>query len=387
MSMILQTPFGALAVMLLVMVLGELVAKLTKGFVPSALVITILLLAGFWTILPADLVSRAGVTSTLFAIVAGLLVANLGTLIGRKEMAAQWKTVVITLMGLGSILLVVLTLGSAIFGWTNAVAAAPTICGAAMATAMVREAAEAVGNSQAALIAVVCMSVQSLVGYPLGAFCLNKEAKRLSGLYKAGELKPVAVNAKEAEKAKKPSSTNLTLLKLALVVLISYFLQVLTKGYVSIYVWCLILGFIGHELGLIETDALNKANAYGMAITLLLLYLFGGLSASTPETILPVFGIAISLLLMSAVAMALMAFIASKLFKKSFAMTYVIILNAFFGFPINVMLTNEALDNNTTDPAERAAVSAEMMPQMLIAGFVSVTIVSVLIAGILVKFL
>ena len=122
-------------------------------------------------------------------------------------------------------------------------------------------------------------------------------------------------------------------------------------------------------------------------MTLLLLYLFGGLSGSSPETIIPVFGIAISLVLMSAVAMAVMAVIASKIFKQSFYMAFVIVLNAFFGFPINVMLTNEALDNNITDPAERAAVNAQIMPKMLIAGFTSVTIVSVFVAGVLIKFL
>ncbi len=383
------SPFGALTILLLVMVLGELITKVTKGWVPSALVITLVLCAGFWTILPADLVARAGISATLFQIISGLLVANLGTLIGRHEMAAQWKTVIITLMGLAAIILICLTLGSALFGWTNAVAATPPICGAAIATAMVRAAAEAAGNTKAALIAVVCMAVQCLVGYPLGSICLNCEARRLSALYKKGELKAPEAAQQEAAAAaaKKPTSTNLTLLKLAVITLISYYLQLLTKGYISMYVWCLILGFIAHEAKIIETDALSKANAYGMAMTLLLLYLFGGLSGSTPEMILPVFGIAITLVLISAAAMALMAFIASKIFKQGFFMTYAIVLNAFFGFPINVMLTTEAVDNNTADAAERAAVSAQMMPKMLIAGFTSVTIVSVFIAGILVNFL
>ena len=52
-----------------------------------------------------------------------------------------------------------------------------------------------------------------------------------------------------------------------------------------------------------------------------------------------------------------------------------------------IMLTEEALDNNTSSPEERAAVSGQVMPKMLIGGFVCVTIVSVLVAGILVKFI
>ena len=42
---------------------------------------------------------------------------------------------------------------------------------------------------------------------------------------------------------------------------------------------------------------------------------------------------------------------------------------------------------NTEEGEERAAVSAEIMPKMLVAGFVCVTIVSVLLAGVLIRFL
>lgn len=68
-------------------------------------------------------------------------------------------------------------------------------------------------------------------------------------------------------------------------------------------------------------------------------------------------------------------------------MCYAIVLNAFSGFPINMLITNEALNMNTEEGEERAAVSAEIMPKMLVAGFVCVTIVSVLLAGVLIRFL
>ena len=68
-------------------------------------------------------------------------------------------------------------------------------------------------------------------------------------------------------------------------------------------------------------------------------------------------------------------------------MAFATTLNAYLGFPVNVMLVNEALDLNTDSPEERAAVSAEIMPPMLVGSFVCVTIVSVIIAGILVKYI
>lgn len=392
---LIMTPYGAIAALLLIMVVGELIAKLTRGALPMAFGVTILLLAGFWTkILPTNIVELSGITASFFGLVSALLVANMGTLINRQEMIAQWKTVVICLMGLAGIITIALTVGGALFGFTNAAAATPALAGAAMAVAAIRQAAEAAGTptaAHAALIAVVVMSVQGLFGYPLTSFCLKKEAQRLSAEFKAGNLQAVSAQQGGAKGADaKPESTNMALLKLSLVALLSYVLQVLTAkaGFqISMYVWALLLGFAGHETHLLQTDGLTKANAYGMAVTVLMVYLFGGLSSSDPNTILPVFGTAAALVLMGAAAMAVVAVIASKIFHKTFYMSFATTLNAYLGFPVNVMLVNEALDLNTDSPEERAAVSAEIMPPMLVGSFVCVTIVSVVIAGMLVKYI
>lgn len=54
---LLLTPYGSLMAILAVLVVGELVAKLTKGVVPMALTVTVLLLALFWThVFPAEIV-------------------------------------------------------------------------------------------------------------------------------------------------------------------------------------------------------------------------------------------------------------------------------------------------------------------------------------------
>lgn len=71
---------------------------MTKGWVPSVLVIMILMLVGFSTgLFPKTIIDDVGVSDALFKVACGLLVTHLGTLISRKEMAAQWKTVIISL--------------------------------------------------------------------------------------------------------------------------------------------------------------------------------------------------------------------------------------------------------------------------------------------------
>lgn len=389
MSPIIVSTFGAFTALLLVFAISEILAKVTKGWVPSVLVIMILMLVGFSTgLFPKTIIDDAGVSDALFKVACGLLVTHLGTLISRKEMAAQWKTVIISLMGVASIAVICLTLGTALFGFDNAIAAAPPLAGGAIATAMMSSAATEAGKTSAALVAIVCLSLQGLVGYPLTSFCLKKETKRLTKLYRNGEFKATtAASEDKKDEKKRATSTTIILLKLALITLAAYWIDYATKGYIPMYVVCLLLGFAAHELKLVETDALHGASSYGFVMTALMMGLFKTLASSGTDGIASVVGIAAALVAFATVAMGLMALLASKIFKQSFFMCYAIVLNAFSGFPINMLITTEAININTEEGDERDNITAEIMPKMLVAGFVCVTIVSVLLAGILVRFL
>ena len=63
-------------------------------------------------------------------------------------------------------------------------------------------------------------------------------------------------------------------------------------------------------------------------------------------------------------------------------MSLSIALNALYGFPPNFILTNDAIKALTDDPAEREHLTGQMMPKMLVGGFTTVTIASVIIGGI-----
>lgn len=295
MNSIIVSAFGAFTALLLVFAISEILAKVTKGWVPSVLVIMILMLVGFSTgLFPKTIIDDAGVSDALFKVACGLLVTHLGTLISRKEMAAQWKTVIISLMGVAAITIICLTLGTALFGFDNAIAAAPPLAGGAIATAMMSSAATEAGKTSAALVAIVCLSLQGLVGYPLTSFCLKKETRRLTKLYRNGEFKAATAASeekKDEKKKKRATSTTIILLKLALITLAAYWIDYVTKGYVPMYVVCLLLGFAAHELKLVETDALHEASSYGFVMTVLMMGLFKTLASSGTGGIASVVGI------------------------------------------------------------------------------------------------
>jgi hypothetical protein len=389
---------GALCILFACMALGTLVAKASKGRIPSALVISAIMLVGFWTIFPMDLAARAGLAEPVYALCAMLIITNLGTLISRKEMASQWRTVIICLMGIVSIIAITLTVSAALFGWNIAIAATPPLTGGVVATIMTVEAAKAFDPSLA-VVALICFVMQGLVGYPITSVFLGREAKRLNRLYEEGKLQAAGAasygGASLGEKKglfaelKDPA---FILLKLLIVALLAYYAETLvaqaTGGAVMIsrYVWCLVLGFAGTELGFIETDALSVAKSDGVLMALLLAYLFGSLNQATWQLFSAAALPALATVLIAAAGMALMAYVASKIFRKeSFSMCYSVILTAFYGFPINVMLTGEATDAATEDPNARAAIRSHILPKMLVGGFTSVTIISVLVASVLIN--
>lgn len=128
---------------------------------------------------------------------------------------------------------------------------------------------------------------------------------------------------------------------------------------------------------------MGKAKANGICMTFMLAYLFGCFSAATPDVFFSLFFKILGLAVISTIGMFIMAFVASKVFKDiTFDMCMGIILTCYHGFPVNVMLTEEAIDNVIEDKEERKVIASRMVPMMLVGGFTSVTFVSVLLASI-----
>lgn len=56
-------------------------------------------------------------------------------------------------------------------------------------------------------------------------------------------------------------------------------------------------------------------------------------------------------------------------------------LNCFLGFPFNYIITEEAVAASAENEEERQYLNGVLMPKMIIAGIVAVSIVSTIVAG------
>ena len=56
-------------------------------------------------------------------------------------------------------------------------------------------------------------------------------------------------------------------------------------------------------------------------------------------------------------------------------------LTALYGFPCDAIITENTCNSLTDDPDERGYLMSKMFPSMVVGGFVTVTITSVIFAG------
>ncbi|WP_278554906.1 hypothetical protein [Parvimonas micra] len=355
----------------------------------------------FWWIFPKDVIS----TATLGMPVAGLgmylLVTHMGTLMNIKELVLQWRTVVISIAGILGIMVLLLTVGLIFFDKQTAVAGGPPLSGGIVAAIIIKEAATALGNDKLAILAILIYVVQGFVGYPLTSILLKREGNRLLKDFKNNK-ENVAEKILNKESERKTLIPNLPekyntiyviLLKLAFV---AYLADCFTKfinntifqnTVLSPFVTCLIFGIIAAELGLVDRQALNKSNSFGWMITVLMAFIYEGLNKATPEMLLEVLLPLLEIIIIGVAGLLIFAFIVGKILKESPYMSLCIALNALYGFPPNYILTNEVIKSLASNNDESEYLTNKILPKMLIGGFTSVTIASVLIAGIFSKFL
>ena len=396
----------ALVILLLILFIGDLVAVRTKAWVPSIFVCAVLFLLGYWTFFPQDIVALAGVPPVVATMMMYLLITNMGTLLSLQELKNQWKTIIIALSGILGIIALLFGVGTLLFGFETIVVAIPPLVGGVVSALIMSEGAKEAGLATLSVFAIVIYVMQGFAGYPITSIVLKKEGKRLLQQYRSGQLAMTAQEEAAAEVAaatavakpelklfknmpEKYNTDFFKFLRLALVAYLAYLTSTLLAPIVSIspFVLCLLFGVIATSAGFLEKQVLQKANGFGFAIMALMLFIFDGLKQATPSMMLEIIYPLVGVIVLGVIGMYIFSFIAGKLLKVSKEMAFAVSLTALYGFPADYIITNEVIKSLTEDEKEREMLTSNMLPPMLVGGFITVTMVSVILAGIFVGFL
>ena len=330
----------------------------------------------------------------------GFIIVHLGTLISIAEFKRQWKTFVIgvsTVIGIG----VLLYVAGLVFGGGRrsqvyegvaqamdyVVAGIGALSGGTISVLIIQDAALGVGLTSVAVFPVLIAALQGLIGFPLTSLILKKEASRLSAEYRAGNLAPVVVEeSASATESKIPAAfrtTPGTLLVVGAVVLVSILINNLTNGILNTFVVALIFGIALRAFGVFKPGILNGIDAYGLMMLAILILVFGPLATVQPADVA---ALAVPLLIVFVVGLigiALFAGIAGKLLGYTIPMSIAIGLTALYGFPGTMILSQEAARGAGDTSEEVAAIEGQILPKMIIAGFSTVTITSVVVTGLI----
>lgn len=389
----------AFCTVLAVLAIGDVISTKTKAFVPSVFVSALLFLFGFWTFFPANIVELAGFPMTVVTLSMLLLITHMGTMLSVKELFSQWRTIVIALSGIAGICLGTLTVGRLVFGWERVAAATPPLTGGIVAAIMMSDAANAKGLPDLAVLAIIMYVMQGFIGYPLTAIMLKKEANRLLKLFRSGSIDTLKGKEKPVDLADEKSkfrifppmpknyqTTYMLLFKLGVVAWAAVEAAKLTNGKVSQFVICLIFGVITAEIGFVERKPLNLSGSFGFLITGLMAFVFAGLARATPSMLMELIGPLLGIIILGVSGMCILSMLLGKLLGYTKEMAFAVALTALYGFPPNYILTEEASKAVGNSDEEYKYLMDEMLPKMLVGGFTTVTIVSVIIAGIFVNF-
>ncbi len=402
-------PILATFVILLVFGIGDMVATKTKAIVSMLFLSSVIFLIGFWTEILPNTMFDDSTLLLVSGVLVSMLLVHMGTTIKLRDFADQWKTVLISGIACIAISVGIYFIGGLLVADKNyVVVGAPILSGGVVATLTMQTAVSEMGLPvELGVFAALVMVVQGFVGYPVCSLCLKSEAKRVRRLVESGqELKGVTAKIVTDAAPKKRlipyipdkyNGPNIMMAKVAFFAFLATITANAINGWIadnfetqftiSALIFALIYGIAAKELGFLEENPMKRAGADGFMLVVVTLSIFTNLAQSTPDMVAGMLWPLLVVVVTGSVTFLVISTLVGKIFGVSWQMSCAIGSTCLFGFPGTYIVTNEVVNATATNDEEKQLMLDHMMPKMLIAGMVSVSITSVLIAGYMVNLL
>ncbi|MDR1800640.1 MAG: hypothetical protein LBQ95_02180 [Lachnospiraceae bacterium] len=396
--MVFWSSITCFAICALIYGVSDFLSKKTKGVVSSLLFACVIFLAGFWSgIFPSDITAQPGLVDLMSKIGTALMITNLGTLISLEDMVKEWKTVLVSIASVGAIVLICFTLGTLIFGKDIAMTASGPLAGSTVAGIIASTLTEGAERPELAAFVVMILALQKFFGIPVATFCLRKEIKNKM---KKGDFDGNTEGKKVfklpsfriiPERPNAKRTTTMYLAKLAIVAAIATLVGNLTRlpgegpaNYIlNPNIACLLFGLIFARIGFLEVKTLEKGASNGILTLGLLLILPGSLAKVTPSGLAKLIAPTFGMLILAVIAFAVVCSLLGKLLGYSPWISTAIGSTCLLAYPATQIISNECTDNMEASEEVRARASEYILPKMIVGGFVTVTILSVIVASVL----
>ncbi|GAA0443164.1 hypothetical protein GCM10008934_34850 [Virgibacillus salarius] len=383
----LSNPLIATALIFALIALGEWLSIISRARIPMLLTAMVGFLVCVWTgIFPEDILEKSQFAA-LGAILVGPAILHMGTMIPLSLLRSQVKAVLIALGGVIVSGIIILVIVSLMFDYGTAVAGVGPLSGGIIALLITSEELASIGRSSLVVIPALIVAFQGLFGMPLALNFMRKYAVKIQNQLDNGTFVPM-VNEVAATKEKTKASPlrESAVLKLFYIFIgaaIGTTLGEVTPIHATL--WCLAIGIAGLKIGIFETKTLEKANSFTITMIAIVFVVIGTMADVTPQEVLANLPSILLILILGTFGIALGGFIVSKLVKWDPLKGMPVALTALFGFPGDYLLCEEVSRSAARNEEEEKIIFNELLAPMLIGGFTTVTVASVVIAGFLVQ--
>ncbi|MCC8059251.1 MAG: hypothetical protein LIO81_00170 [Clostridiales bacterium] len=388
----------ALSLLLLIWCVGNIIGVKTQGKMGAAFCATVILLLGFWgNIIPKTIIDDSMIVGVRTMANIGIVV-NIGTSIDLESLKKEWRLALTVIGGLIGMGVLVILVGSILFGKELAVSAYPILAGGLVAANTMTDVVGNMGKDELTAILALIFSVQSLFGLPLVSIGTSMESKRLLKAFRAGEI-ALPGKTKGADEDKKSGRTMLIdrippkymspLLPLTLVIIlgtianhIAAYTDKPTSGILGATVIALILGVVARQAGLIMSRPIEKSGVAPLFMFSLIIFMrrtLGNIDFATFVHYLPQI---LCLFVLATIGMLGVGAVVGKIFGYSTGMVMAFSFGTFAGYPLNQAAAMDAVTALAETPEEEELLQAKVVNQVVLGGVVAVTICSVFIASI-----
>lgn len=397
-----MTLIGALTVLTGVYLLSTYVAKITGGRLPSALLTTPIMMILFWSgFMTAEDVDTSGLTM-VYTMTMALLLVNMGTTLDYKMLWKKKKLILVCFGALFGAGVLALTVGRMLFGREFVIASYPTLAGSQVATYMMQAVCEEKGLLELSAIILLILVAQQWISMPIIANLTRFEGRKMLTSIRNGTLalpqKTQAVSAEAAPERKLidkiPAKYDTVYLHFFLCAIFSWVAAKIggitggfTGGILNASLMGLVIGLVARQMGLIGRDPLAKAKVLPFFMMAMIMAMRKSLANLSPSALLDALVPIIGILLLGVVGIILASLIVGKLVGLSPAMSILVGIQCYSGYPVNYQISTEVIEAITENEEERNYLKDTIVPNLVIGGVISVSISSVIIAGVFVNLL
>ncbi len=380
----------ALTIVLAIYAAGDLISYFSKARVPAAVAWAIIILAGLWTgIIPTDTFENSTISG--FGMMAvTLMIVMLGTTIDTPELRRQIKTIIVCVIGVLFSTVLILVIGPHLINPQYAYVGSAVYAGGNAVVLMMTSVLKPEGLTDVVGFFTILCTAQGFFGQPLCSYFLRRYASKFLSdpdniaRYASNENGKDAARQSRRRLLQLPKEIDripVVLLKVALVASLAAFLSGLTGGKVHAFVISIILGWICVETGFLKKGTMNTIESAGIITFLAACVLFGNYVGITPQMFLGYLLPIVVVMLLGIAGTIVTGIVIGKLIKMPVDLAIALGLTCTFGFPLTMIMTDNVCDAMAKTKEEHTALYNVLLPKMLVAGFVTVTIISVFVGS------